>query len=181
MRFVGLAFVLCAASSGCAAGPDVFLANPLEVPKLPTEVVWERTVDVVDDYFEILEENRIDGRIETLPKVGATLLEPWAKDSVNAEQRIEATLQTIRRRAIVKITPTRDGYSLDVQVIKELEDLPHPQYASAGEATFRHDESVNRGEQVVSDEVTAKGWIAIGRDFALEQELLRRIQQSLFP
>lgn len=180
MRFVGFVWLLCV-SSGCAGGPDVFLANPLEVPKLPPEVVWERTVDVVDDYFQIVTENRIDGRIETLPRVGATLLEPWHKDSVNFDDRLEATMQTVRRRALIAITPTPDGYSLDVQVIKELEDLPHPQYASAGAATFRHDGSVERREEVVTAEVTSEGWIALGRDIALEQELLRRIEEALFP
>lgn len=179
MRFAGLILLLCV-GSGCASGPDVLRANPMEVPRIQYEVVWERTVDVVDDYFEIVEENRIDGRIETLPKVSATMLEPWHHDTVNAQERLEATLQTTRRRAIVKITPTQEGYLADVQVIKELEDLPHPQYASAGAATFRHDGPVDRRERVVSPEVTSEGWIALGRDFAMEQELLRRLEESIF-
>lgn len=165
--------------AGCASGPDYLIANPLEVPRQDYGVLWERAVNIIDDYFQIAEENQIDGRIETLPKVGATLLEPWSKDSVNLDERFEATLQTTRRKAIVQITPSQNGFSVDVQVVKELEDVPHPQYANAGDATFGYDTTMKRHQEIVTDQVPSEGWIALGRDFALEQELLRRLQAAL--
>ena len=41
-----------------------------------------------------------EGRIDTFPKPGATLLEPWDHDSADSYERLESTLQSIRRYAV---------------------------------------------------------------------------------
>ena len=64
--------------------------NPLFVPVSNQDWAWEQIVDVVDDYFRIERENRVqlvgnvvtEGRIDTFPQVGATWLEPHRPDSV---------------------------------------------------------------------------------------------------
>src|SRR6186713_26628 len=96
-------------STGCvsmdAHGPPV--ANPVFVRAQNPEDAWERTVDVVHDYlFEIERENKLGGVIETRYKTGASLQEPWHPDSVGAANRWESTLQSIRRKAFVRFTPT---------------------------------------------------------------------------
>ena len=87
--------------------PRPMVTNPLPVPSTDFENVWNKTVAVVDKYFDIESENRLSRTIVTQPQMGATLLEPWALDSPTFEDRIEATLQTIRRGAIVHIDPCR--------------------------------------------------------------------------
>ena len=63
--------------------------NPLVVPVNDPEFVWNQIVDMVDDYFEIQSERRVqlvggvltEGNIRTHSTPGATLLEPWRWDS----------------------------------------------------------------------------------------------------
>ena len=135
-----------------AAPPQPVAVNPIFVPVNNQDWTWEQIVDVVDDYFRVERESRVqvvgnvltEGRIDTFPQVGATLPELHRRDSVGRYNRWESTFQTIRRRALVRVIPERNGYLIDLSVFKELEDLPHPEHATAGAATFRSDSSLRR-------------------------------------
>jgi hypothetical protein len=114
---------LAGSESGCSTGPSTWHApsvtrifspspvapNPLVVPSADFEAVWNKTVAVVDKYFDIETENRLARTIKTQPQMGATIIEPWALDSPTIEDRFEATLQTVRRAAIVHIDPAPTG------------------------------------------------------------------------
>jgi hypothetical protein len=182
--FLGLAV------AGCAAGPPVIpvcAQNPLLVPNPDSHAVFEVVVDVVDDYFTIDREEPIrqigtvltEGRIETFPVGGSTVLEPWRGDSANGYERLESTLQSIQRRAIVRLVPDAGGHLVEVVVLKELEDVPKPAFATAASATLRQDGSLERYTDPVAGEEPTIGWIPIGRDLALEQRILACIQTRL--
>ncbi|OYW19360.1 MAG: hypothetical protein B7Z55_09015 [Planctomycetales bacterium 12-60-4] len=142
------------------------------------EIVWERTVDVVHAYlFEIERENRLDGIIETKYKTGASLLEPWHPDSVGYESRLESTLQSIRRKAFISVTPVDGGFLVGVEALKELEDVPRAAN-SPGAATFLDNNPLQRDLNVVVGQATPSGWIPRGRDPQLEQSLLRSITEA---
>ena len=108
--------------------------NPVLLRVTNHELVWDGVVDVVSDYFRIDREDPVrllgntltEGRIDTFRKPGATLLEPWDHDSADTYQRLESTLQSIRRYAIVKVIPAQNGgFWIDVAVYKELENVRH--------------------------------------------------------
>ncbi len=167
-------------------GPVV--ANPLYVPVTHQDWAWEQITDVVDDYFRIERENRVqlvgnvltEGRIDTFSQVGATIVEPHRPDSVGRYNRWESTFQTIRRRAVLRVIPAQGGYLVDIAVHKELEDLPRPEQATAGAATFRNDSSLpSRLGEEISRTRLASDWIPLGRDIAVEQQMLAEIQVRL--
>ncbi len=175
---------------GCVAGPAPFpqpgpwdggrYDNPTLIVATDPFHVWETVVEVVGDYFAIAHEEparRVDsvvteGRLETLPELGATIFEPWRYDSVGLEERLESTLQTIRRRAVVRVMPGERGFWVEVAVFKELEDARRPSRATAGAATFRTDTSLVRIDSPVGEQPPTAGWIPLGRDEALEQRIL---------
>src|SRR5438132_11782156 len=114
-------------ASGCArfrlplghnllAGPGP-IQNPMFVPAQDREFLWNQTVDAVDDYFRIEREDRVrliagvltEGRIDTFPTIGSTLFEPWRTDSTMGYEKLHATLQSIRRRATVRVIPVDGG------------------------------------------------------------------------
>ncbi len=159
------------ATAGCASMPTL-VENPLVIPSNDFEYVWQQTVEGVDAYFDVASENRIDGRIESYPQVASTVLEPWRRDSVDFRDRFEATLQSLRRRAFVHLTAAASGYAVQIEVHKELEDLPHPAHASTGDALFRSEVTVHREQQVVGPLPVARGWIHVGRDWKLESRML---------
>ena len=163
------------------------VSNPLIVPLMDRWFVMDQISDEVDDYFKIYREERIrvldgvmsEGWIETHPKIGGTLLEPWQLDSTPGFERIHATLQTVRRFAKLRVIPTGNSYQIDVKVFEELEDLPQPVGAAIGGPLLRHDNALDVGlnEPLLANR--DEGWIPLGRDFSLEQRILRNIQQRL--
>jgi hypothetical protein len=163
------------------------LANPLFLPPVDREFLWNQSVDALDDYFRIEREDRVrliggvltEGRIDTFPTIGSTLFEPWRTDSTRGYEKLHATLQSIRRRATLRIIPVEGGYLLDVVVQKELEDLDKPEHATAGGATLRHDGTLVRQEGPPGRFSVTLGWIPIGRDVALEQRILADISARL--
>ncbi|MEX0715165.1 MAG: hypothetical protein WD066_01190 [Planctomycetaceae bacterium] len=150
--------------------------NPVFVPGGNHEMVWERTVDVLHTYFEIGRENKLDGVIETRSKTGSSVIEPWHHETVGCENRWESTLQSIRRRAIVTITPVEGGFFIGVEAYKELEDLVGVAALTAGGATFQDFNPLRRDLDLVVGQSTPSGWIPQGRDVALEQKMLDSIR-----
>jgi hypothetical protein len=168
--------------SGCALTElRAVTPNPLVVPTGDFETVWNQTIAVVDDYFEIASENRLSHKIVTEPRLGATLLEPWYGDSVGFHERLESSLQTIRRFAIVTVNAAPGGgWAVKVEVHKELEDLVKPDRQSAGRATFTDNFPVNRTREIVGPVPLPAQWIPRGRDPKLEQVILNRIRNAMF-
>ncbi len=185
--------------SGCAPGPVYTMVppaaaggqplvllhdNPTLLPIADHQCAWETVVDVIDDYFEIEREEPVrligeeltGGWLETYPQPAATIFEPWRGDSVGRAERIENTLQSMRRRAVVRVEPTQGGFLVDVAVFKELEDVVRPEHATAGAATFRYDNTLTRVVNPVGEQEINRGWIPQGRDTALEQRILGHLQ-----
>jgi len=197
MRFFAVIALTALAFSGCAMGPPATLppgvpiaapcSNPVLVPGADPQVVWETVVDVVDDYFRIEREEPVrlidnvitEGRIDTFPEVSPTIFEPWRHDTADRAQRIENTLQSMRRKAIVRVIPTSGGYWVEVVVLKELEDVVRPEQATAGATTLRYDNSLTRVINPQSGPDVGRGWILQGRDASLEQRILAHVQSRL--
>lgn len=189
--------ILCSGVTGCRAirslegqGPvpaAQTAANPLIVPMMDRWFVMDEISDEVDDYFRVKREERIrvvdgimsEGWIETWPRMGSTLLEPWHHDSTRGYEKVHATLQTVRRQAKIRVIPTGDSYAIDVKVFKELEDNDRPIGSPLGGNAMRSDNSLDVDRQ---DDLTfgdTRAWIPMGRDISLEQRILRNIQQRL--
>jgi hypothetical protein len=189
------AAAMAALAGGCASGPlldnplvitpdaSVTIENPVYVPLGPAayHTVFEKVLDIVSDYFEIAETNRYDGSIKTFPKTEPGLERSLLPGSPDFEQRLLATLQSIRYYAFVRIQVADDGgYFVDVKVWKQLEDVPRPSRATAGAAVFRSDNVVERQFEVIDvAPPDTSGWIPIGRDPKLEQLILQRIKNCL--
>lgn len=181
LKLLSLMLLLCASTGlpGCA----VFRSppppsNPFFVAAENEEAVWERSVDAVHDYFEIARENKLDGIIELEPKVGASVLEPWHRDTDGAVNRLESTLQSIRRRGFVNITPTNGGYLVGVEVFKELENTPGLAASIPGTGTFQQNDPLQRDLDLVVGHSTLPGWLPLGRDEMVEQRMLLSLQRK---
>lgn len=192
--------------------PDKFIPNPIQIT--PHNIgpatdgqVWNQTVDAVDDFFRIAKQQPVvsrggmivDGRLETNYQVGGSLFEPWRKDSTSGFERLQSTLQSIRRKAIVTVRPAIvaggmpggfsdmmdpstanvDGYVIEVVVTKDLEDVDRAQGTTGASLAARHDGTiVRRGDRYDNSPITL-GWIPLGRDTQLEQRILNQIVERL--
>jgi len=172
---------MCVLSLGCASRRTALVSNPIFVSANNEEAVWERTVDVLHSYqFRIARENKLNGIIETDYKVGSGLLEPWHRDSRGFVNRLESSLQSIRRRVFISITPapSAGGMLIGVEAFKELENIVVLTTNTAGAATFQDNKPLQRDLNLVVGEATPYGWIPMGRDVVLENDIVRSLQAN---
>lgn len=164
------------------------IPNPLYVPMSDREFLWNQLVDTLDDYFPIEREQRVrliggvltEGQIDTLPIAGATWLEPWRKDSTYGGERLYSTLQSMRRRAVARVTPQADGgYLVTVLVYKELEDVRRPEFSTIYSDALRNDGTLKSPSNQNYAQPITLGWIPLGRDFSLEQRMLMHLRGRL--
>lgn len=157
--------------------------NPIFVPVGDPEFVWSALVDVTDDHFRIEREERVKvvnnlltiGRIETYWEPSSTLAEPWRSDTVSLYDKLESTLQSYRRRADIVVVPVEGGYNVQLQVFKDLEDVPKPLYATAGAAYLRNETTQRHVKMAIGQQPTVSGWIPKGRDTNLEQKMINQL------
>lgn len=143
--------------------------------------VFERVLNVVDDYFEIAYANRYDGRIIGAPKIAPGYERFWVNGSADLYERLLATFQTMRYRAVVQIrSAEQGGYLVQVTVYRELKDELRPTNVSGG-SVFRDSPSVDRQFEVVDPDVVAESvWIPKGRETSIEDAILKQIRRCQF-
>jgi hypothetical protein len=181
-------------TGGCASGPlldnpafvqvdpSITVENPVYLPGNPAayNMIFDKVIDIVDDYFEIAEANRYDGSIKTFPKIAPGLEQPFKPGSPDFNQRLLASLQSIRHRAVVLLRAAENGgFFVDVKVYKDMEDVPQPLRSLGGAAAFRSDNSLDRQYEVIDPtniDVNST-WFYIGRDTKLEQVILQRLRK----
>ena len=178
------ALIGCAGVSSFRQGAvmPVAAANPLFVSTQNEDLLWERTVEALEDFqFPIRKENRLARVIETDYKVGASVFEPWHGDSVGLANRLESTLQSVRRRVVITMVPHEQqaGYLVMVEAVKELEDLPGLAANSPGGATFLESRPLDRDLNLVVGQSAPSGWLWAGRDYQLEQSILGQLRYLL--
>ena len=171
--------------------PD--LQNPIYVQTRDHEFLWWVVVDVVDNHFEIAREEPIrlydsvltEGRLDTKPRIAASLMEPWYVDSVGLCERVDCTFQTIRKKSTVRAIPVVGGFQIEVLVHKELEDKKSPARSSTTNACLRYRSDTDPFTDDSDFDIdfdfdlAPKGWIPLGRDTAMEYRLLLEILHRL--
>ncbi|HBE69716.1 MAG TPA: hypothetical protein DDW52_16340 [Planctomycetaceae bacterium] len=162
---------------------EVPVSNPTTIPPVPPDFLWEQIVDSIDDYFRIDYESPVrrtatfwqPGTLETFPEISGTMLEPWRGEASRGYQRVQSTIQTIRRTATVEVAPVEAGYALSIKVVKEQEDVDQSQFAAAGAAAQRHDGALIENSEQVRQMPITLGWFEIGRDTDLERRIMADI------
>jgi hypothetical protein len=180
----GLLAVAAATLVGCTRAPEARFPNPMALPSsdpATVEKVAQRVL--VEMRFEILYPASKPGRIDTENLTGDSWFEFWRDDTVGSFQRVESSLYTIRRAVHVHVTPPpagSTGCQVAVKVDKERLSAPGTSPAGIAQAYDLFDPgktSLARQDEFKESERYA--WLPEGRDDALEQVILERIQGLL--
>lgn len=181
-------FLLCAAVLICVCLPGCMslqraklrpLAPPaVQIPATQRDQMWERAIAVLHEmHFLVARESKLEGVIETEFRAGSGLLEPWNKDSVGYTNRLESTLQSIRRRVTISFQETSPDYiMIMVNVEKQIEDVPGLAANYEGGATFSESQPLQRDLDQVIGQAGPSRWLPRGSDPQLEGEIMRRIR-----
>ena len=181
-------------SEGCASYrpplPDLFGVNPATTQSSQTliqtsdhERLWEAIAEAVSRTFTIASEEPIlvydniltEGRMETEPKIASSLMEPWHNDSTTLAARVEATYQTLRKKAIIRVIPDTNGFLVTVTVLVEMEDLDRPIESNASGTFIKNANQYDRIVDENTGQPNSKGWFLYDRDTDLEKEMLEQI------
>lgn len=172
----------CALMSGCLSSPPKGngVGSAIQMSSDYRDAMWEHAVVVLHrNHFQVARESKLEGVIESHYRGGSNVLEPWHHDSVGLENRLESTLQSIRRRAIINMQADGSGMmTVSVRVDKEIEDLPGLAANYAGGATFPESQPLTRDLDQVVGQSGPSRWLSIGRDPLLERQLLSQIQSG---
>ncbi|MEQ9406755.1 MAG: hypothetical protein RIK87_03475 [Fuerstiella sp.] len=170
--------------SGCLSAPPISgvpeRVNAVQVSADQYDVMWERAVAVLNDrHFMVARESKVEGVIETHWRAGSNLFEPWHQDSVGYQNRLESTLQSIRRRVVIAFQTVSPGsVMISVRVDKEIEDVP-PSVGIDGTGVTAPVLSAGRtGRDQISGQPGISRWLPRGTDPALEAELLHQIRHA---
>ncbi|MFO0424964.1 MAG: hypothetical protein ACK526_00235 [Planctomyces sp.] len=166
--------------SGCLSVPGSSgpMTNALQFPISQRDVMWERAVHALNrSHFSVVRESKLEGIIETDYRAGSNLVEVWHPDSIGFSNRLESTLQSIRRRILVTMKTTGpDVMTLSVRAEKELEDLPGLAAVNEGGATFPEAQPMKRDLAPVVGQSGPSRWVPMGRDVLLERAIIQRMQ-----
>jgi len=180
--------ICCAlpAICGCLSSPPKAASggsSTIQVADNQRDSLWERAVVVLNrNHFQVARESKLEGIIETEYRGGSSILEPWHPDSVGFQNRMESTLQSIRRRVTINMQSSGGGImTVHVRVDKEIEDLPGLAANYEGGATFSENQPLNRDLNQVVGQSGPSRWISIGRDPLLERKLITEIQTGNLP
>ena len=182
MRCVlGLLVVLgVAALAGCTRPASVRFVNPMIFTAAdPGEVAAAARRTLTELRFQIEYPPAAEGRITTESLTGASWFEFWRKDTRGAWQSLEASAHTTRRKATVAVTRKDKGCQVLVKIEKQRASAPNLGPDNIAEAFSRyHPEESERMRQNELAKTKYK-WIDMGRDDALEQDILERIQLAV--
>ena len=140
--------------------------------------LWEAVQDTLRRHgFRLDRVDRRAGLVTTMPEASQHFFEFWRRDVATREDFWEATLNPIRRRAEVTVTPGANGAwaQLEVAVFKQRFSSPDRQFNSTG-AVYQYfgdtlpSTTGNPRISAVDDR-----WLDLGRDGAMEERLLLAI------
>jgi len=182
LKLVLSSLMCCAMACGCLSSPPKGMeaGSAFQMSSDYRDAMWEHAVVVLHrNHFQVARESKLEGIIETNYRGGSNVLEPWHHDSVGLENRLESTLQSIRRRVIVNMQADGSGMmTVSVRVDKEIEDLPGLAANYEGGATFQESQPLTRDLDQVVGQSGPSRWLSIGRDPLLERQLLSQIQSG---
>lgn len=168
--------------SGCASTSvrDTPRTNGLLIPSSKVHSTWERAVSVLHrNHFQIARESKMEGLIETEYRAGANILEPWHPDSVGLQNRLESTVQSIRRKVVISFGQNNtDQVMVSVRVHKEIEDVPDPTATYADGASSSESNVSEQDLNPVIGQPSPSRWLSRGRDPHLEAQLVAQIQST---
>lgn len=183
-RFIRLfgAAVLYGAIAGCADRPkiDYVSAQRLRIPDSTDEMdrLWEAIQQTLRRHqFDLDRVDQRAGVVTTMPLPSKHFFEFWRHDVRTWYDLWEATLNPIRRRVEVTVSQDEDQEweRLAVAVYKERLSSPDRQFNSTGAAYQYFGESLPSTTGLVRVTPQDDRWLAMDRDAAMEDYLLRAI------
>jgi hypothetical protein len=179
--FLAVLGVLAALLAGCGK-PVMMQAQPVCVEAISRDKlmqVVEKTLFSMR--FEIEKYDVENGVIRTRPLRGGQFFEPWRSDNAGGFNAAESNLQSVRRTVELAFQPQQTGVCMQCEVTAQRLSLPEEPIQGYYSSSALYTASSQSKQQLDVDEkrLEQMKWIDLGRDAALEQKIIKRIQQTI--
>ena len=169
--------------NGCASAP-VDLTKETIIIEAEAEILWQSCQSELKNRgFRLDRVDLRSGVIETFPMVSSQWFEFWQRDVVDAASLAESSLQTIRRRVGIKLSPLGGNkYRFSCRVT--VQRLSTPPSAVSGSVWAENVFSSTAGRSSVWNDpagVLEEGWVwvTLENDTALADEIIRSVNMVL--
>lgn len=183
--------LLVGAGAGCATAPlaETHRSEAIDFPGNHYRVYYDAGIQTLREAgFAIDRQDYRFGRITAKPQGSPTVFEPWKPDNVDASDAWLSTLGDLRRRVSVTLEPAdRDApaqddrpYRLKVEVVMERLQVPRRRLSGQTRGSVFADLEESPAEYRRRG-IPPQYWQSVGRDPALEQDLLKKIVRHAEP
>jgi hypothetical protein len=179
--FLAVFGILAAVLAGCGK-PQMMQAQPVCLEAISLDKlmqVVEKTLYAMR--FEIEKYDVENGVIRTRPLRGGQFFELWRSDNAGGFNTAESNLQSLQRTVEITLQPQQAGICMQCQANTQRLSLPEEPIKGYYSATSLYTASTQSRQQLYVDNKRQEQlrWIDLGRDTALEQKILQRIQDSI--
>jgi hypothetical protein len=166
------------------AKPDYWLAKPSAASLYDDDYdrLWNACAETAkSEFFSLDRQDYRDGLLTTRPLVSKQLWEFWRSDAGDSYYALQNSIQTIRRSIEFDFDRQAAGGTVSPKVLIERFAQPNRRITSTGD--YRQFFSpVNTGPPATPDpygDANEGYWYSIGRDYAMEAELVEAISDRL--
>ena len=166
--------------SGCGKQVSVASSDPICLSLVGKPEMMETAQKILVKKKFVIEKYDIDaGYILTRPMRGSQFFEPWRGDTVGAANKAASNIHSIER--VVAMNFTKETGQLCVECIVDSRRLsmPQKQLKSQSEAAAIFVGGSTSVMQLTPDTDEDIAWIDLGRDGALERDILGRIKLKI--
>lgn len=164
---------------GCSKQAEIEPSEPMCLSLAGKQDMMETAQWVLKRKQFVIEKYDIDaGYIVTRPMRGSQFFEPWRGDNVGSANKGASNIHSIER--VVSMNFTQDTGQLCIECIadKRRFSMPEKQLESISQAAGSFVGSGSRVMKLNPETEEEMAWIDLGRDGALEMDILQRIKQK---
>jgi len=173
--------ILAALLAGCGK-PVMTQAQPVCIEAVSQDRLMQAVEKTLDEMrFEIEKYDIENGVVRSRPLRGGQFFEPWRSDNAGGFNTAEANLQSVQRTVEVTLTGQQTGVCMECVVTAQRLSLPEQPiegFNSAPALLTASDQS-KQALDVEEERLEKMRWIDLGRDTALEQKIITRIQKTI--
>jgi hypothetical protein len=173
--------ILTALLAGCGK-PVMMQAQPVCLEAIGREKLMQAVEKTLYSMHFELEKYDVDnGVIRTRPLRGEQFFELWRSDNAGRFNTAESNLQSIQRTVEMTFQPQPTGICMQCQVTTQRLSLPEEaiQSFTSAPALLTASTQSKQALDVDTERAEQLRWIDLGRDAALEQKIIQRIQKTI--
>jgi len=164
--------------------PEYWLSQPARYSAAnPSfDVLWDASDEVSRNLlFKIDRQDRRTGLLTTLPSISAQWFEPWRRELQTTKNLSDSSVATIRRTILYEFSKDGDGFVVKPKVLVERQAITERRVSGTlSRSYFRRDINSYGSREADQGEIIADSyWYPIGRDWALEERLVQKINDLI--